>query len=304
LPASPDPVADLLRRADLTGLAPPVVVGCSGGADSVALLLVAARAGLAPQAVHVDHGLRAASADDAAVVAASATACGVPWRSIVVDVAPGSNLEARARDARYEALRDAAAERGARWILVGHTADDQAETVLLHVLRGSAATGLAGMRSRRDDIARPFLGVRRANTHALCDALGLSVVVDPMNEDPAFTRSVLRHTVLPQLSALARRDLVPVLARQAAVLRAESDHLDELARAAWPGDGPPSARELAVLAPVVARRAVRMWVGPPPPSVAEVDRVLSVARGERRSAQLAGRREVRRSGGVLRLVRV
>jgi tRNA(Ile)-lysidine synthase len=299
----PDPVADLLGRADLSGLEPPVVVGCSGGADSVALLLVAARAGLEPEAVHVDHALRATSADDAAVVAAAATACGAPWRTVTVDVGPGSNLEARARDARYEALRDAAAERNVPWILVGHTADDQAETVLLHVLRGSAATGLAGMRARRDGVARPFLGLRRADTHALCDALGLAVVVDPMNEDPAFTRSVLRHTVLPQLSALARRDLVPVLARQAAVLRAESDHLDELARAAWPAEGPPSAPELAALHPVMARRAVRMWIGPPPPSMSEVDRVLAVARGERRAAQLAGRREVRRSAGVLRLVR-
>jgi tRNA(Ile)-lysidine synthase len=304
VPVPPDPVADLLGRADLSGLEPPVVVGCSGGADSVALLLVAARAGLTPEAVHVDHGLRVASADDAALVAAAARACDVPWRTVAVDVAPGSNLEARARDARYEALRRAAAARSAPWILVGHTADDQAETVLLHVLRGSAAAGLAGMRPRRDGIARPFLGVRRADTQALCDALGLSVVADPMNEVPAFTRSVLRHTVLPQLSALARRDLVPVLARQAAVLRAESDHLDELARAAWPGEGQPSALELAALPPVIARRAVRMWVGPPPPSVAEVDRVLAVARGECRGAQLAGRREVRRSGGVLRLVRV
>jgi tRNA(Ile)-lysidine synthase len=301
---SSDPVADLLERADVTDLEPPVVVGCSGGADSVALLLVATRAGLAPEAVHIDHGLRAASADDADVVAAAAHACSVPWRSIAVDVVPGPNLEARARDARYVGLRRAAAERNARWILVGHTADDQAETVLLHVLRGSAATGLAGMRPRRDGIARPFLGVRRADTHALCDALGLTVAVDPMNEDPSFTRTVLRHTVLPQLSALARRDLVPVLARQAAVLRAEADHLDELARAAWPGDGPPSARELAALHPVIARRAVRTWVGPPPPSLDEVERVLAVARGERRGAQLAGRREVRRSGGVLRLVRV
>ena len=153
-------------------------------------------------------------------------------------------------------------------------------------------------------MARPFLGVRRADTHALCAALGLTVVTDPMNEDPAFTRAVLRRTVLPQLSEVARRDLVPVLARQAALLRAESDYLDDLARAAWPGDGPPAARALAVVPPVLARRAVRLWIGPPPPSLAEVDRVLAVASGEHVGVQLAGGREIRRSGGLLRLLRV
>jgi len=176
--------------------------------------------------------------------------------------------------------------------------------VLEHVLRGSASAGLAGMRQRRDRVVRPFLGVRRADTHALCAALGLAVVIDPMNEDPAFTRAVLRRTVLPQLSALARRDLVPVLARQAALLGAESDYLDDLARAAWPGDGPPAARALAAVPLVLARRAVRLWIGPPPPSLAEVDRVLAVASGERAGVQLAGGREIRRSGGLLRLVRV
>ena len=192
---------------------------------------------------------------------------------------------------------------GAEWVLVAHTADDQAETVLLNVLRGAAAAGIAGMAARRDRIARPLLGLRRAETRALCATLGLDVVEDPMNLDVAFTRVALRRQVLPLLESIAGRDLVPVLARQAEVLRAESEYLDGLARAAWPGDGDPSARALASLHPVLAQRAVRVWLGSPPPSHAEVARVLQVARGECRATQLAGGRAIRRSAGRLLLER-
>lgn len=298
-----DLLALLTERADFSGLTAPVVVGCSGGADSVALLALTAAAGLRPVAVHVDHGLRVDSASDASVVEAAADRVGATWRTIPVEIGAGPNLEARARDARYAALDAARVAAGATWVVVAHTADDQAETVLLNVLRGAAATGIAGMAARRDRIARPLLGLRRAETHALCATLGLAVVEDPMNADVAFTRVALRRQVLPLLEALAGRDLVPVLARQAEVLRAESEYLDDLARAVWPGEGEPSAPALAALHPVLARRAVRVWLGVPPPSQAEVARVLQVARGERRAAQLAGGRGVSRSSGRLLLER-
>jgi hypothetical protein len=109
--------------------------------------------------------------------------------------------------------------------------------------------------------------------------------------------------VLPLLESIAGRDLVPVLARQAGILRAESQFLDELARAAWPGDSQPSASALAALHPVLAQRAVRVWLGAPPPSHPEVARVLQIARGERRATQLAGGRRVRRSAGRMLLER-
>jgi tRNA(Ile)-lysidine synthase len=216
-----------------------------------------------------------------------------------VAVGRGPNLEARARDARYAALDAARVEHGARVVLVGHTADDQAETVLLNVLRGAAASGLAGMAPRQATLVRPLLELRRADTHALCEALGLVVVADPMNDDRAFRRVAIRHDVLPLLSSLAERDLVPVLARQAAVLRADSEYLDELAALAWPGDDGPGAKALSALPVPLARRAVRRWVGAPPPSIAEVERVLAVAHGDARATELAGRRAVRRSAGLL-----
>ena len=282
-------------------LAPPVVVACSGGADSVALLALAVDAGLEPVAVHVDHCLRAGSAAEADHVRVVAGRLGAEFRSARVDIDAGPNLEARAREARYAALEHARVDVGADVVLVGHTADDQAETVLLNVLRGAAATGLAGMAPRRGTLVRPLLDVRRADTRALCVGLGLDVVVDPTNDDRTFRRVAIRHDVLPLLSSLAERDLVPVLARQAAIMRSDSEYLDELAASVWPGVDGPRAAALAALPEPLARRAVRRWLGAPPPSMAEVERVLAVAAGDARATELAGGRAVRRSTGVLRL---
>jgi tRNA(Ile)-lysidine synthase len=277
----------------------PVVVACSGGADSLALLVLAVEAGLEPIAVHVDHGLREASAREADVVADAASQLGASFDARRVVVTPGANLEARARTARYDALEHARAAHAATAVLVGHTADDQAETVLLNLLRGSGARGLAGMPARHGHVVRPLLGVRRAAVRAVCTRRGLVPVSDPSNEDLAFRRNLIRHEVLPLLERVAGRDLTPVLVRQAEVLRSESDFLDGLARSAWPGEAGARARDLAVLPLPLARRAVRCWLGPPPPSLEEVDEVLAVARGEQRAVDLAGGRRVRRSGGVL-----
>jgi tRNA(Ile)-lysidine synthase len=282
-------------------LVAPVIVGCSGGADSVALLVLTVDAGLAPIAVHVDHGLRPGSAHDARHVAALARGLGVRFDARAVEVARGPNLEERARDARYAALEAARLQHGASAVLVAHTADDQAETVLLNVLRGAASSGLAGMSAHRGALARPLLGFRRAETTALCDALALQPLHDPMNDDEAFRRVAVRRRVLPMLEGVAGRDLVPVLARQAELLREESDFLDGLADAAWPGSDGLSASALVALPPVLARRAVRRWLGPPPPSLAEVTRVLQVAAGECRGTEVTGGRTVRRTLGQLRV---
>jgi tRNA(Ile)-lysidine synthase len=296
-----DRLAPWRDRAGLRnlGIAPGVVVACSGGADSVALLALAVDAGLDPVAVHVDHGLRASSADEAVAVGEVAAGLGARFLTVSVDIGAGSNLEARARDERYRALERARAELGAECVLVAHTADDQAETVLLNVLRGAAASGLAGMAPRHGRIVRPLLGLRRSELRALCVALELSVFDDPMNDDPSFRRVAIRREVLPLLERVAQRDLVPVLARQADILRAESEYLDEMAAAAWPDADPPSAASLSALPPVLARRALRQWLGSPPPSLAEVERVLLVANGAVRSTELTGGRTVRRASGKL-----
>ena len=277
----------------------PVVVGCSGGADSLALLALAVDGGLAPIAVHVDHGLRAGSDREAVIVADAAARLGAGFDARHVTVPPGPNLEARARAVRYDALEAARVEHGATAVLVAHTADDQAETVVLNLLRGSGSAGLAGMPARRGHVVRPLLGARRADVRAECTRWQLTPWEDPSNDDLAFRRNWIRHEVLPLLERGAGRDLTPLLTRQADVLRAESDFLDALARAAWPGEGGARARDLAAVPDPLARRAVRCWLGPPPPALDEVDAVLAVARGERRAVDLAGGRRVQRSAGVL-----
>ena len=287
-PARSD-VAGLLARCDLPPEGTPVTCAVSGGADSLALLWLAAAAGCVPTAIHVDHGLRPGSDTEAAVVASAAAAVGADFASIRVDVAPGPNLEARAREARYAALPSG--------VLTGHTADDQAETVLLNLLRGAGIDGLSGFAPAN----RPLRRLRRRETEAVCAAAGWQPVSDPTNVDPAFRRNRVRHELLPLLEDIAARDVVPVLARQAAILGDEASLLDELAADLDPTD----AGALAAASPVLARRAVRRWLrtGPElhPPDAATVDRVLAVARGEVVACEVGGGRTVRRSRGRLSL---
>ena len=214
-----------------------VLVACSGGADSLALAaalaFVAPRAGLQGGGVTVDHGLQPGSAGRAAQVAAQLTVLGLdPVRSVAVTVAqPGQagGLEAAARAARYGALQDAAAGCGAAAVLLGHTLDDQAETVLLGLARGSGGRSLAGMPARRGCYRRPLLGVRRSATAAACAELGLEPWHDPHNADYRFTRARVRHQALPALEAALGPGVAEALARTAGQLRADAECLDGLA---------------------------------------------------------------------------
>jgi tRNA(Ile)-lysidine synthase len=283
-------VARLLARCDLPATGSEVDCAVSGGADSLALLVLAARAGCRVTAI---HGLRRGAAAAAEVVRAAAERFGAGFRALHVHVDPGPDLEARARAARYAALPAGA--------LTGHTADDQAETVLLNLLRGAALDGMAWM----DPGRRPLRRLRRSETRALCTGVGLTPVADPTNDDPAFRRNRVRHELLPLLADIAARDVVPVLARQADLARADASLLDELAAEL----DPTNARGLAVAPVPLARRAVRRWLrasGPGgrerhPPDGATVERVLAVARGEAVACEVAGGWRVARTAGRLRL---
>ncbi len=277
-----------------------VIVGCSGGTDSLALLALACATGLDAVAVYVDHGLRD-TAHDRAVVADAAGRFGIRWEALAVAVGAGANLEARARAARYEVLGRAAARHAAAAILVAHTRDDQAETVLLNLMRGSAAAGLAGMRVQRGLLRRPLLGLRRADTREICARLRLAPVHDPMNDDLRHRRVWLRREIIPHLERGANRDLVEVLARQADLLREDDELLDALARDVVPtGEALHVAAVLALARPL-ARRAVRAWLGSPPPSLSTVDAVLAVAAGPDRASELPGGRRIERRGGYLHI---
>jgi len=282
----------------------PVLVAVSGGADSVALLAALRRlvpAGLERRLIvaHAEHDLRAAAVVDREFVVDLAERMGLAcvWRRISVRDADGDEgLEGRARRVRYDFLKGAALEHGARHVVVGHTADDQAETVLLNLMRGAGTTGLAARRPGHD---RPLLGLRRSETHALCEAAGITCVVDETNSDPAHQRNRVRHELLPLVAEVSRRDPVPVLVRAADVMRDENDLLDELASSIDPTD----ARALAAAPLPLARRAVRRWLADPyPPDLATVERVLEVARGLHPGCDAGGNRQIRRSKQRMHIV--
>ena len=275
--------ASLLDRCSFPAAGTQITCAVSGGADSLALLVLAAEAGCDATAVHVDHGLRPGSTAESDVVAEVATRIGAAFRAVRVEVAAGPNLEARARLARYAALP---AE-----VLTGHTADDQAETVLLNLMRGAGLDGLAGY----DPARRPLRALRRRDTHKLCADLGIQPVHDPSNDDPRFRRNRVRHELLPLLESIAARDVAAVIARQADGLRSDAALLDELSLALDPTD----AKALAAAPAPLAARAVRRWLRAGdeqhPPDAATVARVLAVARGEAVACEVGGGRQVRRS---------
>jgi tRNA(Ile)-lysidine synthase len=251
--------------------------------------VLAVAAGCRVTAYHVDHGLRPGSAAEADLVAAAAARVGANFVSLAAPCEPGPNLEARAREGRFGVLPVGVA--------TGHTADDQAETVLLNLLRGAGLDGLSAMRAGP---RHPILGLRRAEAAALVASLGLEVVSDPSNTDLTYRRNRVRHELLPLLSEISGRDLVPVLCRQSELLGEERDLLDELAS----GLDPEEVASLAAAPPPLQRRALRRWLrrdlSPSyPPDLAAIERVMAVARGEIRACELPGGRRLRRSRGRL-----
>jgi tRNA(Ile)-lysidine synthase len=235
-------------------------VALSGGADSLALAAVAAD--LRPTtALIVDHGLQAGSATVASAAREQALRLGCLEAVVLrVEVAASGGPEAAARAARYAAL-DAA--RNGRPVLVAHTLDDQAETVLLGLGRGSGARSMAGMRPYDPPWGRPLLGVRRAVTHGACAQLQLTPYQDPHNADPRFIRVRLRAEALPLLEQILGGGVAEALARTAAGLRDDNDALDALAAEVLgvASRGVELAvAPLVVLPAAVRRRVIRSWL--------------------------------------------
>ena len=264
----------------------PIHCAVSGGADSSALLILASMTGEEVIAHHVDHGLRPNSSIESDRVARLANQVGAKFRSVALSLEKGPNLEARARSARFDALPDD--------VLTGHTADDQAETIILHLLRGGGPDALAGM----GDEHHPIIKLRRADTESVCQIFEWTPVEDPTNEDPRFRRNRVRHEVLPLLNEVAERDVVPLLIRAGEIADKDADFLDRLAQEIDVTD----AAALASAPIALARRSIRAWLrGEHPPDLASVERVLQVARGEALGTEITGGRSVRRTNGKLRL---
>jgi tRNA(Ile)-lysidine synthase len=250
--------------ADLTA-GETVLVACSGGPDSTALAAATgvegSRAGRRVGAVVVDHGLQDGSGERAEASASWLRANGLgPVDVVRVRVAAGGGPEDAARRARYEALAAAADRHSAAVVLLGHTRDDQAETVLLGLARGSGARSLAGMPATRDRYRRPLLALDRATVRAAVPA-GAPVWEDPHNVDPAYRRSRVRARVLPVLEAELGPGVAAALARTADLLRADADALDRWAGDAYADLADDAGLELSRLAalPTAVRTRVLRW---------------------------------------------
>lgn len=285
-------VPALLARCHFPPPGTPIACAVSGGPDSLALLVLAVAAGCAPTAYHVDHGLREGSDGEAELVAEAADALGAAAVSLSAPCEPGPNLEARARAARFAVLPSPVA--------TGHTVDDRAETVLLNLLRGAGLDGLAPM---SDGERHPIIGLRRHETRALVEAVGLRSVDDPSNRSPALRRNRIRHELLPLCDEIAARDVAAVIARQVPLLAEDARLLEELSA----GLDATDARALAAAPSPLARRALRRWLRTvlpdgQPPDGATLARVAAVAAGEARACELPGGTRVVRSRGRLQVV--
>lgn len=285
---------DLLERACFPVPGTAVVCGLSGGPDSSALVALAVRAGLNVTACHVNHNLRDSSHKDQDAARDVAAQLHVNFEVRNVTIQPGPNLEERARKARYSVLPDD--------VLVGHTADDRAETVLFNIGRGA---GLAGTSAQFKSVHRPLLLLRRYETHALCEQLGLPVVMDPMNVDESFSRVAIRQQVIPALAKALKRDPVPLINRHADLANEAYEALRVWAARIDPTD----VSELISVPQAVASEALRMWLNKSTGgstwavSSASIRRVLDVAEGKYVATEVTGGARVSRKSGRLKVAR-
>ncbi|MGW7478875.1 tRNA lysidine(34) synthetase TilS [Nonomuraea muscovyensis] len=324
-PVGPHPAVADVRRAVREAMADVpegglVLAACSGGADSLALAaalaFVAPRARLRGGLLTVDHQLQPGSAGRAEQVAGLAETLGLqPAEVLTVEVGREGGPEAAARDARYGALSKAADRLGAAAVLLGHTRDDQAETVLLGLARGSGPRSLSGMAAVTGRYRRPFLEIPRATTVAACRALGLVPWDDPHNADPRYTRVRVRTRVLPVLEAELGPGVAEALARTARLARDDADALDAWADRAYQdcalsdiaGSVTLAVEGLRDLPDAVRRRVLRraaIAAGTPSGALSEthvraVDRLITHWRGQKAVDLPGGLVAVRRYGTLI-----
>ncbi|MFP5331471.1 MAG: tRNA lysidine(34) synthetase TilS [Acidimicrobiia bacterium] len=262
----------------------PVAVALSGGADSAALLWLTVRATPDVVAIHVFHGL-AASALMSTAAGQIAAMCGVRLEMAVVQ--PAGTAEHALREARHAALLERS---DGRPVLFGHTLDDQAETVVMRILRGTGIEGLGGIRPQARRLFHPLLRVRRSETRRLAELTGLPFRDDPANRDPAIVRNRIRDDLLPLAAQIMQRDVSPILARLADNVHDETEGRRPAVRFEVAGDrlrvavGELRASDHPA---VPIRRALEAWMQRYPPSRAAVGRIIDVVEGTARAAEVA-----------------
>jgi tRNA(Ile)-lysidine synthase len=287
----------LLARCRFPARATVVDLAVSGGPDSLGLLLLAQSAGLDVRVHHVDHHTRPSSDDEADAVRDICARLDVAFTRHDVVVAPGANFEARARAARRATLPAG--------VLTGHTMDDLAETVLLNMMRGA---GLDGISPMVGDPTKPLIDVRRNDLHFFVAGSPFQPLYDETNDSPDFRRNRVRHELLAVLCDVAGRDVVPLLARQAALVHEERAWLDAIAEPDLArGLDEVDCRELREWPAARLRRWLRGQLsrhdadGVHPPSSDEIERVMGVVRGDVVATELAGHQRLSRSAQRLTL---
>lgn len=311
-PISADPAVkryleSLLERCDFPPPGSPITIAVSGGADSMALLVLAVAAECRVTVIHVDHGLRNGSHTEADLVRTWAYRWNAEFISKTVTVHKAGGLEAAARGARYAVLPSN--------IATGHTMNDQAETVLINLMRGAGLDGLSGM---TPGPTHPILRLTREETSTVCDLLGIEPFNDPSNSDPAIMRNRVRHELIPLMREISGKDVVPIITRQTDLLRDEGQLLERLAIEAC--DDPTNTREVSSLASPLARRVIRNWLARSgattptggrksngdvhPPTGKAVQDVLEVAKGLKTGVHIPGGYNVSRHHGHLSIDKI
>ncbi len=283
---------ELLKKCNFPPAGTAYDCAVSGGPDSLSLLALAVRAGLEVTCYHVDHQIRSGSHLEVELVQKAADFFRAAFIALQVKVDPGPNLEARAR-----ALRKAVLPAD---VATGHTMDDQAETVLINLLRGA---GPGGLKAMERGFCHPILEIRRFETRKLVELLSLDPVWDPSNNDPRFLRNRVRHELLPLCNDIAGRDVAVLLARSSKIIAEEDQFLETLAKEIQAD----RVDQIASIDDVLAKRALRRWLRDldgekHPPSYDHLERVLEVAKKKRLACQLPTGITIRRSQGVLRII--
>ena len=288
-----------------------LLLAVSGGADSTALLLGTAQLALALDlklvVASLDHGLRPEATLEVARVHFLASKLGLPFHSARLSLKEGPALEARARRARYQALEGIRREADCAWIATAHTASDQAETLLMRLLRGAALTGASGIRARRGRLLRPLLACSRREVERFLSERGAEFSADPMNADLQFTRARIRARLIPAIESVAGIGATRRLAAFASTAAGDAEYLDELAHAAYSrllhSPGRLDAVGLRALVPAIRRRVLVQLMRDAGARVdqAAIKRALAVATSAGR-ATLSRGYELRSAGGVIRCV--
>lgn len=277
-----------------------VLLACSGGVDSLALLVILHSLSVDFSVCYVEHGLSKETKAAGVMLDQLCLSLKVDFKEVEIDLPEeqrNSNVEANARNLRYKVLEQTRLETNKDVLATAHHMDDVAETFLINLIRGTGSGGFS-LAQERNRIVRPILSARKKQLESVVAYCSLLPVVDPTNSEPIFVRNRIRNEVIPLLDEISNRDTTTLIVRAAEAINSDAKYIRELAISKWP-KGEPTTKSLRDLDPALQIHALREWIEGYPPSTEEMERILKVVSHEIKSTQLSGHRTIRRTGGVL-----